>query len=170
MKIKAILCSVILIALVTPAFAQQKESLSEFYDSEIIKVSYPFGSGLTLSVKGTTSTIGWKLSPIFSDLLIQYPSSKVSFESYKKDYRKGNIMIWSGLAGLFAGSLVFVMRNSNATSIDFGDPVNIASYSGMIAGAAVETIGAFFVSSSYENLFNAVNQYNREKIKEFSNK
>ena len=167
MKRKAILCSIILIALVAPTFAQQKESLPEFYESEIIKVSYPFGSGLTLSVKGTTSTIGWKLSPVFADVLSQYPSSKLSFEGYKKDYRNGNIMLWSGFAGLIASTVVFAMRNSSATSIDFSDPVNIVSYSGIFAGAAVETVGAFFVSASYESLFNAVNQYNREKIKEF---
>ncbi len=70
--IKTILCPMILIACVAPIFAQQKESLPEFYDSEIIKVSYSFWGGMTLSVKGTTSTIGWKLSPIFSDLLNQY--------------------------------------------------------------------------------------------------
>ncbi len=49
--IKTILCPMILIACVAPIFAQQKESLPEFYDSEIIKVSYSFWGGMTLSVK-----------------------------------------------------------------------------------------------------------------------
>jgi len=160
----------ILITCVAPMFAQQKESLPEFYDSEISKVSYSFWGGMTLNVKGTTSTIGWKLSPIFSDLLNQYPSSKVSFEGYKKDYKTGNTMLWGGFGGLIASALVFTIRNSNVTSIDFGDPINVASYAGMLAGAAFETIGAYFISSSYESLFNAVNQYNREKIREFADR
>jgi len=34
----------------------------------------------------------------------------------------------------------------------------------------IRTIGAYFISSSYESLFSAVNQYNRKKIREFASR
>ncbi len=167
MKAK-ILTVVIIFAFVFSVFSQEQQSLEEYFNSEIIKVSYPFGSGVSLNVNGTTSTIGWRLSPVISNMLNQYPTSKVSFEQYKKENRTGNVLLWSGLGGMMASTLVFSYKNSDVTgNINFSDPVNVVSFSGIFIGSIIEVVGAFIMSSGYEDLFNSINQYNLEKIKEY---
>jgi hypothetical protein len=149
--------------------SQTKESFLEYYNNEIITITCPLGSSLNLNVNGITSSIGFKISPLITERIISYPTSKELFIEYQKQYKNGNIQLWSGFSGLIIGSTIFALYNSDSNDIkSIGDPVNIASISGMTIGLIIELIGAMKINMSQESLFNAINLYNKEKIKEYS--
>jgi len=155
--------------LILSVTSQTKESLLEYYNNEIITIICPLGSDLNLNVNGITSSIGFKLSPLITERISAYPTSKELFIEYQKQYKNGSIQLWSGFSGLLIGSAIFGLYNSDQNDIkSIVDPINIASISGMTIGLIIESIGAMKISRSQENLFNAINLYNREKIKEYS--
>jgi hypothetical protein len=166
LKFKAFVIFVIVLG--ANLFGEDNKLTTNIYDSELIKVNYHAFGGLSLSAKGQTTSISMGISSDFQKLLSSYPDSKEVMESYKSKNTIGNVLLWSGFATAIGGAYYPIIANNGNTSGYSSDQMKIGACFAL-GGLVVELIGAFILPSSYQDLFNSVNMYNRNKISEYSN-
>lgn len=164
---KVIVLSFLLAFSVLSIYSQDKNDLLNYYDNELIKININSGAGLLLSIDGTTSTLGLGISPVIEKALSSFPDSKSLFQSYKIDDLNGNVLLWGGLAICLGGSLYASYIVDTNQNIAFESPEIYISMSCMVGGLLTELIGAMIMNKGTEDLINAINSYNRNKIKEF---
>ncbi len=160
------------LASAAPVFADDRgasSGLLGFYDSELIKVSFQTFGGLTLQAQGQSSSIAMGVSGDIAAMLSRYPESKALLEGYRSKNRIGNTLLWGGLAAVLAGVYypLFSTDSSEWGTVGYSDSTMRVSVGLMLGGLAGELIGAFILPSSYQDLLNSVNVYNRRAVKEF---
>jgi hypothetical protein len=141
---------------------QPNDNLLRFYDTELFQWNYGMFDGLTLNYQNENSNTMLGINKSMKAALGQYEDTNRLYRSYRGKTIAGNVLVWGGLAAVVGGVFVPV----------FGDRQNINDYYkiglGVITGGLVsEIVGAFLFSSGQGNIFDAVNSYNRQKIKEY---
>jgi hypothetical protein len=147
----------------------QNDNLLQYYDNEIIKMNYHSFGGIQLYNQEQTSSITFGISPYFREKLETFPESKMSFEQYKIKNISGNILVWGGLVVIVGGEY-YSLNSIGESSFSSGIDKYMKGYGIMLGGLLMEVIGAFVLPSSFNDLFNSVNLYNRNIIKQYSNK
>jgi hypothetical protein len=114
--------------------------------------------GLTLNFQNQSSITTFGLKESMKKVLIEYEDTNQQYRSYRGKTIAGNILMWGGLATLFAGAYAPLFSNENNLKIGLGI---------MLGGVVSEIIGAFVLQSGQENIFNAINLYNRHRINDY---
>jgi hypothetical protein len=146
--------------------AQENTDLVRYYDSEIIKISKPAYGGLIVSAKGITSSTYFTLNPIISTMLNSYPESKMELEKYNSKAKVGSILEYGGW-GLCLGSMGYIVGKSVMTTTVTNTDL-LVFLSVITGGALTSVIGSEVFEQGFENLYNSVNVFNREKISEYN--
>ncbi len=161
------LCSILTLALTVTGVAQAqtptKESPSAFWNDKIIKIDYS-GWGLQLQVNNISSSIPF-IKPEIRSLLEEFPDSKSSLKGFDDKYVSGQIFLWCGLTV----ALVGVAIGANQTNSSSPQPAVVGTSLGLaIGGLCVELWGAFTIVGSYRDLFDGVNEYNKDQFAAYS--
>lgn len=149
------------------SYGQEKSpsDLVLFYDSEFIKVNYQTFGGLSLQAQGFSSSTMMGIDANFARMLSAYPDSKASFESYRQKNFAGNVLLWGGLVASLGGAYYPLLSLDEYGDYDYGT-VRTGLYVAL-GGLVAELVGAFLLPSSFQDLLNSVNLYNRNKLKEY---
>ena len=148
----------------------QEDAISDsnllgFYDSELFHWSYNMMGGLALNFQNQSSSTTFGISKSMRDALRTFPDSGQEYNSYFRKNVSGNILMYSGLLAILGA--VFIPIYTDINNDDLWER-NFRIYMGVTLGGAVSTlIGSFIFSSGQENIFNAVNMYNRNRIRSF---
>jgi hypothetical protein len=143
---------------------QSNSNLLNYYNTELFHWSYNMFGGLSLNLYNQSSSTMFGINNSMKEALQSYPDSSQEYNSYKWKNTTGNILMWGGLAAILGGAFIPLMGVNDSDNFDryFG------AYVGVTIGGAVTTlIGTFFLSSGQENLFYAVNDFNRAKIGDY---
>jgi hypothetical protein len=149
----ALFCSRILMA----EEKAQTNGLSYFYDAEMFQWNYDLFGGLTLNFHNQSSQAIFGIKDAMKNALAQYDDTRKQYNSYRWKTTSGNILAWSGLTVACAG-IPFLHHFGSSEN---GREVVIGV---MLGGLVSEIIGVFVLYSGQENIFNAVNLYNKHKV------
>jgi len=136
-----------------------------FYENEMFHWSLNISDGLILNYgndnwKYKTFDVNIKNEKI-KNALLEYPDSAQAYNSFRKNQINGNIVYWTGLA-LVLGSIVPVLAVDN-------EKLSNGLYFGMLGGGlTLSVIGIYQFNSAQSNLFNAVNMFNKNKVRELN--
>jgi hypothetical protein len=137
----------------------------QFYENEMFHWSLNTSDGLILNYGNDN----WKYSTFSANIknekirnaLLEYPDSAQAYNSFRKNTINGNIVYWTGLA-LMIGSIVPVLSVEN-------EKLSNGLYFGMLGGGlTLSVIGIYQFNSAQSNLFNAVNMFNKNKVRELN--
>jgi len=142
-------------------------NLVQFYDSELFQWNYNMLGGLSLNYQNQNSGISFGINDAMKNALLEFPDSGQAYNSYKKKNTAGNILIYGGLA-LILGAYIPLYNqvlddNPNNFDRNMGWSIGLAS-----SGVVSTMVGSFVFSSGTESLFNAVNLFNRNKVRVFN--
>jgi hypothetical protein len=143
----------------------EETDIVRFYNSELFHWNYNMFDGLTLVYKNQSSSTSFRINEMMRNALLEYSDSSQEYNSYRRKTVTGNIFIYSGLALALSA---FIPLYSNTTN-DADFIRNISISIGLSGSGLLSTIiGSFVSSSGQENIFNAVNMFNRNKLRELS--
>jgi hypothetical protein len=138
---------------------QINSNLLNIYDSELFSWSYSTFGGLSLSLYNQRSSPAYGINKTMRTALELFPDSSQEYNSYRRKNIAGNILTWGGYAAVLAGVFLPIMGNNDNSD------TWIISFS-VIGGGFLSMLGGVFVSSSaLEDLFFAVSNYNRNKMR-----
>jgi len=143
---------------------QANSNLLNYYNTELFHWSYNMLGGLSLNLYNQSSSTLFGINNSMKEALQSYPDSSQEYNTYKWKNTTGNILMWGGLAIILSGAFI------PAFGVDDSDNFDryLQAYVGVTIGGAVTTlVGSFFLSSGQENIFYAVNDFNRAKIKDY---
>jgi len=147
---------------------QENNNLLNYYGTELFQWSYDFWGGLNLNYQNQSSKTMFGLKDSMQKALTSYNDTNQKYLSYKKKTLLGNIFFWSGYAAVLSSPFILVYGSGEGGNYS-STAVN-ASF-GVIGGGLVSMlISAFVFTSGQENIFDAVNLYNRNKIAEYKNR
>ena len=139
-------------------------NLLHFYDSELFNWSYNMFNGLSLNYLNQSSSTIYGINQTMQNALLLYPESGQEYKSYRWKNITGNIFMWGGLAMALSAFIPIIM-DTNENDIS---RMNANISLGLSFGGFASVIaGTFFYASGQENIFNAVNIFNRHKIREY---
>jgi hypothetical protein len=151
--------------LVAQESAQENNDFLNYYNTELFQWSYGFWSGLTLNYQNQSSNTTFGLKKSMQNALALYDDTNQKLLSYKKKALLGNIFTWTGCAAILASQFIPIpdlISDSNYSS------TTIYAYYGFFGGGLVSVlIGGLILTSGQENIFDAVNLYNRNKLAEY---
>jgi hypothetical protein len=140
-------------------------NLLRFYDSELFQWDYSMFGGLTLNFQNQSSRTMYGIKDTMKNVLLQYEDTNQQYRSYRGKTIAGNILMWGGLAAVIGGAYIPIFGYRQDYSV-YEDNLKIG-LGVMLGGLVTELIGAFILTSGQENIFNAVNLYNRHRINEY---
>jgi hypothetical protein len=147
--------------------AQEKEStnLLHFYDSELFQWNYSLFGGLTLNFQNQGTYPMFGLKTPMKEALLRYPDSAKEYKSYRGKNITGNVLFWGGYIALLGECFALAMFADENWE---REPANVKLSAGILLGSLVsELIGAFLMTSSQEDIYSAVNMYNRNRIADY---
>ena len=143
-------------------------NFQQFYDSEMFQWNFNMFGGLTLNYQNQNSSITFGINQAMKNALLQFPDSAQAYNSYRKKNTVGNILIYGGVAIILSAYIPLYNQILNDNPIDTLNR-NIGWAIGLSSGGAISTlIGSFVYSSGQEDLFSAVNMFNRNKARELN--
>ena len=143
---------------------QANSNLLNYYNTELFHWSYNMFGGLSLNYYNQSSSTMFGINNSMKEALQSYPDSSQEYNSYKRKNKTGNILMWGGLAIILGGAFIPVIGVNDNDNFDR----YLQAYAGVTIGGAVATlVGSFFLSSGQENLFYAVNDFNRAKMGDY---
>jgi hypothetical protein len=145
--------------------AKDAKELLGFYDTELIKVNYQTMGGLALSYKGQSTATMMGISGEFQRILGEYEDSGRLMRSYRTKNLAGNILMFGGAAASLCAAYYPLLANDSINDWSYSD--FRASIYISIGGLIASLVGSFILPSGYQDLFNSVNSYNRNKLAEF---
>jgi hypothetical protein len=99
--------------------------------------------------------------------LASYNDTNQIFLSYKKKTLLGNIFFWSGFAAVLSSPLILAFGPREGDDFTISTTTTYVSL-GLMGGGLISLIaGSFVLSSGQENIFDAVNLYNRNRIADY---
>jgi hypothetical protein len=166
MKIFSKICFLVLVVgfsgkLTAQETAQPSSDLQPCYDRDLFQWSYSMFSGLTLNFQNQSSVTMYGIKESMKKALAQYEDANQQYRSYRNKTIAGNILVWTGFAAAISGAFVPICWDSNDNAYDNNSRIGIGV---ALGGLVTEIIGAFVLQSGQENIFDAVNLYNRHKI------
>jgi hypothetical protein len=140
---------------------QENNNLLNYYGTELFQWSYDFWGGLNLNYQNQSSKTMFGLRDSMQKALALYDDTNQKYLSYKKKTLLGNIFFWSGYAAILSGPFILAYgHNYSSTTL------NVTQ--GVLGGGLVSLlIGSFIFTSGQENIFDAVNLYNKNKMMEY---
>lgn len=145
--------------------AQENNNLLKYYGTELFQWSYDFWGGLNLNYQNQSSKTMFGLKDSMQKALTSYNDTNQKYLSYKKKTLFGNIFFWSGYTAILSSPFIFLFGPREG-----GNPDTLYASMGVMGGGFVSMmIGTFIFTSGQENIFDAVNLYNRNKIAEYKN-
>jgi hypothetical protein len=135
----------------------QTNDLAYFYDAEMFQWNYSLFGGLTLNFHNQSAMTVYGIKDSMKDALMQYDDSRREYSSYRRKTISGSILTWGGLAAVCLGLPILRYFDFSADGRDIAIGV-------MLGGFVFDIIGLFVWHSGQENIFTAVNLYNRHKI------
>jgi hypothetical protein len=144
---------------------KKNSNLLMYYDAELFNWDYSMFGGLTLNFHNESSVTSFGIRYSMKNALVQYKDTNQQYRSYRGKTIAGNILLWGGMATAITGAYMPIFRRDQNYNISAND---LKLGLGLAAGGLVaEIIGAFILQSGQENIFNAVNLYNRHRIGEY---
>lgn len=137
-----------------------------FWDAKIVKVNYEFFGGMTLNYQGQDYPIFSGLKPYLADILKADPLVKPLIQGYQTKQAVSSGLFWGGLVSAIGGIVVIGLPASYTGHN--GEQITGVGITGIILAAAgdVSMLSSPFVTvSSYEDIFEGVNIYNRDQMK-----
>jgi hypothetical protein len=162
---KMLLAAIAILACAVGLGAEGNKDLLGFYDTELIKVNFQTMGGLTLSFQGQSTATRMGISGKFQDILGEYEDSAELMRKYRTKNMVGNALMFGGMLASLGGAYYPILANDSINGLSYSD-----FRSGLwlcIAGLAAATAGSFILPSSYQDLLNSVNSYNRSKMTEY---
>ena len=144
---------------------QENNDLLKYYGTEFFQWSYDFWGGMNLNYQNQSSKTMFGLKESMQKALASYDNTNQKFLSYKKKTLLGNIFFWSGYAALLSSP--FILFSGLNDDVDCYSTVVGASVGVFGGGLISMIIGNFMFSSGQENIFDAINLYNRNKLAEY---
>lgn len=164
---KHVVSIIVIHILIVMSVYGQNSDLVMYYDNELVKVNYQSFGGITLSYQGQTTGTSMGITPRFRQILSEFPDTKILVDNYVKKNTIGNVLIWGGLAASLGAAYYPTLKtNSEDIFTDFWENYQTSVYM-ILGGLVAEIIGSFVLPQSFQDLFNATNQYNRNKLKEY---
>ncbi|MDR0644626.1 MAG: hypothetical protein LBG05_06920 [Treponema sp.] len=140
-------------------------NLLSYYDTELFQWSYSMFGGLALNFQNQSSVTMYGIKESMKNAFIQYEDTNQRYRSYRGKTIAGNILLWGGFATVLAGAYVPIFGTSQDNN-NYENTFKI-SIGVMLGGLVTEIIGAFILQSGQENIFDAVNLYNRYRINDY---
>lgn len=147
--------------------APKNIDLLSYYNTELFQWSYDFWGGKSLNYQNQSSTTMAGLKDSMEKALSAYEDTNKKFLSYKNKTLVGHILFWTGYTAVLTSPFIaaYGPRDGDALTPDtFGATMGV-----MGGGLAVLTAGAILWDLGQEDIFDAVNLYNRTKIAEYGN-
>jgi len=143
---------------------QADGNLLNYYNNELFHWSYNMIGGLSLNLYNQSSSAVFGINKSMKDALESYTDSGQEYGSYRWKNTTGNILMWGGIATILGGAFIPIAGASDSNNFDR----YLQAYAGVtIVGAVTTLVGAFFYTAAQENLFYAVNNFNRAKIRDY---
>jgi hypothetical protein len=95
---------------------------------------------------------------------LQYDDANQQYRSYRGKTIAGNILRWGGLVTVLGGAYMPIFGDWEGSAYENNLKIGLGI---MLGGLVSEIIGVFVLQSGQENIFNAVNLYNRHKINDY---
>jgi hypothetical protein len=143
----------------------EETDIVRFYNSELFHWNYNMFDGLTLVYKNQSSSTSFRINEMMRNAFLEYSDSSQEYNSYRKKTITGNVLIYSGLALALSAFIPLYSNIENEAA--FYRNINI-SIGLSVSGLVSTIIGSFFSSSGQENIFNAVNMFNKNKLQELT--
>jgi hypothetical protein len=98
--------------------------------------------------------------------LASYDDTNQKYLAYRKKTLWGNIFFWSGYAAVLSGPFILVYGPREGDNYTSG---TLNATWGVMGGGLVSLlIGSFLFYAGQENIFDAVNLYNRNRIADYN--
>ncbi|MDR1095652.1 MAG: hypothetical protein LBL31_04630 [Spirochaetaceae bacterium] len=156
-------------ALLFPAGLTAEENepsdLLRYYDSELFQWNYSMSGGLTLNFQNQNASPIYGIRAPMKEALLRYPDSAKEYKAYRWKNTAGNILFWGGFAGTVGVFCVSAFFNEDVWIR--GSPSLKIAAGVVLAGFLAEMTGVLLMSASQEDIYSAVNEYNRNRIGEY---
>jgi hypothetical protein len=151
----------------TLAAQEFEKSHSDFlfhYDTELFQWSYSSFGGLALSFQNQSSLTSFgMLKEPMKNALLQYEDVNKKYRAFKGKALAGRVLMLTGLAAILAGAYIPILGSWRDGSLDNNLRIGLGvGLGGLVTGI----IGTVIFNAGQENIFDAVNIYNRHKIQE----
>jgi hypothetical protein len=157
-------------AFVFPAFLPAQETtfsnLQQYYDAELFQWNFSLTGGLTLSFHNQNVSTIYGVKAPMKDAFLRYTDSANEYKSYKWKNAAGNFLLWGGLAAA-AGAVMFLYASRYEDETGAMSNMQPAMGGVVLGGYAATFVGSFLISAGQENIYTAVNLYNRNRIGDF---
>ncbi|MDR2901386.1 MAG: hypothetical protein LBV20_07715 [Treponema sp.] len=159
---------VLFLLLANNVAAQEKKSQNNdvlsFYGTELFQWSYDAWGGLSLNYQNQSSTPDG-LKDSMEKALASYEETNQKMLSFKQNNIFGNIFLGIGLTAAISGPFVAIYGPHEGGVMT---PVTMYTTLGLSGGGLLLTIvGVLIYDQGIEDIFDAVNLYNRMKISEY---
>jgi predicted aldo/keto reductase-like oxidoreductase len=144
--------------------AQTHNNLLSYYDTELFQWSYSTFGGLTLNYKNQSSITAFGIKEAMKDALVHYEDTNQRYHSFRSKTIVGNILKWGGLTAVLAGAYVPLFGDWEVAAYEKNAKIGLGI---VLGGLVTELIGVIVLQSGQENIFDAVNLYNRHRINEY---
>jgi hypothetical protein len=144
---------------------ETNSNLLHYYDRELFQWDFGMFSGLTLNYQNQSSRTNYGINDSMKNALARYKDTNRQYRLYRGKTAAGNILIWGGLAAVIGGVYIPIFGDRQDYSI-YGNNFKIG-LGVMLGGLVSELIGSLILQSGQENIFKAVNLYNRNIISDY---
>ena len=146
----------------TQVYGQTNKDLINYYNNELIKIDHQTFGGITLTLKGQTTSTAMGITNEFRDILSTYPDSKEEMRSYKQKNTVSIILIWGGTAA-FLGGLNYSQPSRNE-EFNLSDAKTRRGLSISFLGGFLAIIGIAVLPTSISDILKSVDLYNQNTI------
>jgi hypothetical protein len=146
---------------------QENNTLLNYYGTELFQWSYDFWGGLNLNYQNQSSKTMFGLKDSMQKALSSYNDTNQKHLSYKKKTLLGNIVFWTGYAAVLSSP--FILAYGPREGDNYSQATMNATWGVLGGGLVTMLISTFIFTSGQEDIFDAVNLYNRNKITEYKN-
>ncbi|MDR1147987.1 MAG: hypothetical protein LBK66_05085 [Spirochaetaceae bacterium] len=149
--------------------AQANTDLLRYYNTELFRWNYTVLSGVVLEFQNQRAIPAYRINSSMKKALIQYEDTNRQYRLYRGKNITGQILEFGGGLTVVVGAFIPVGGFLSALLGNYGAAEKSLTIGGeVILGGLISGLtGIFILNSGQENIFNAVNLYNRHKINEY---
>jgi hypothetical protein len=146
-------------------FEKPNSNFLTYYNAELFQWSYGLFGGLTLTFQNENSLTSYGvLKEPMKEVLFQHGDVSKKYRSYRGKTIAGQALMWTGLAAVLAGVYVPALGSWKSGSVGNGLQIGLGvSLGGLVSGV----VGMILFNAGQEDIFDAVNLYNRHKLNDF---